>query len=71
MSRIDPKVEVHKLNISLEAKPVKQRKKQFALERREVIREDVGKLVKARFIQEVQYPDWLTNFVLVKKTNGK
>jgi hypothetical protein len=27
--------------------------------------------LKARFIREVHYPDWLANIVLVKKSNGK
>ena len=29
------------------------------------------KLIKAWFIEEVNYPDWLANVVLVKKFNGK
>jgi hypothetical protein len=35
------------------------------------IAEEVEKLLKARFIREVYYPDWLANVVLVKKSNGK
>ncbi|XP_059638536.1 uncharacterized protein LOC132280798 [Cornus florida] len=35
------------------------------------ISEEVNKLMKADFIQEVHYPDWLANVVLVKKANGK
>ncbi|XP_059623044.1 uncharacterized protein LOC132266209 [Cornus florida] len=35
------------------------------------ISEEVEKLLKADFIQEVYYPDWLANVVLVKKANGK
>jgi hypothetical protein len=31
----------------------------------------VEKLLKARFIREVYYHDWLANVVLVKKSNGK
>jgi hypothetical protein len=31
----------------------------------------VEKLLKARFIREVYYPDWLANVVLVKKSNEK
>jgi hypothetical protein len=34
------------------------------------IAEEVEKLLKARFIEEVYYPDWLANVVLVKKSNG-
>jgi hypothetical protein len=36
-----------------------------------VIAEEVEKLLKARFIREVYYPDWLANVVLVKKSSGK
>ncbi|XP_022845323.1 uncharacterized protein LOC111368325 [Olea europaea var. sylvestris] len=45
MPGIDPEVAVHKLNISPRAKPVKQRKRQFAPKRRVVIQEEVGKLL--------------------------
>jgi hypothetical protein len=31
----------------------------------------VEKLLKAKFIREVDYPEWLANVVLVKKSNGK
>jgi len=31
----------------------------------------VQKLVTAKFIQEIYYPDWLANVVMVKKPNGK
>ncbi|XP_022851115.1 uncharacterized protein LOC111372919, partial [Olea europaea var. sylvestris] len=71
MPRIDPKIAVHRLNISPGTKPVKQRKRQFAPECREVIREEINKLVSAQFIREVQYPDCIANVVLVKKANGK
>ena len=33
--------------------------------------EEVTKLLMAGFIQEVYYPDWLANVILVKKANGK
>ena len=32
---------------------------------------EVEKLLKAQFIREVYYPDWLANVVLMKKSNGK
>ncbi|XP_059428521.1 uncharacterized protein LOC132162283 [Corylus avellana] len=35
------------------------------------IAEEVEKLFRAQFIEEVHYPDWLANVVLVKKSNGK
>jgi len=39
--------------------------------RRLVIKEETYKLLKAGHIREIQYPEWLTNMVLVKKANGK
>ncbi|XP_022872734.1 uncharacterized protein LOC111391716 [Olea europaea var. sylvestris] len=71
MPGIDPEVVVHMLNTKPRTHPVKQRKRQFAPERRQVINEEINKLIKAQFIREVNYPDWLTNVVLVKKACGK
>lgn len=57
--------------MSPRVKLVKQRKKQVAPEKQEVICEVIDKLDRDGFICEVQYPDWLTNVVLVKKASGK
>jgi len=35
------------------------------------MREETEKLLKAGHIREIQYPEWLANVVLVKKTSGK
>ena len=35
------------------------------------IKEEVQKLIVAKFIREVYYLDWLANVVMVKKANGK
>ena len=43
----------------------------FAPERDNVIKEEVQKLTVAKFIQEIYYPDYLANVVMVKKANGK
>ena len=43
----------------------------FAQERDKAVAEEVRKLLKADFIREVYYPDWLANIVMVKKANGK
>ena len=40
-------------------------------EQDKAIVEEVRKLLKADFILEVYYPDWLANMVMVKKANGK
>lgn len=69
MQGINRDVIEHKLNVRKEAKAIKQRKRNFAPERQEVIKEDMNKLLDAKFISEVMYLDWLANIVLVKKTN--
>ncbi|KAL8093495.1 hypothetical protein AgCh_035391 [Apium graveolens] len=57
--------------IAPEAKPVKQKKRTFAVERQKVIEAEVEKLLEAKFIEEIEYFDWLANVVVVKKSNGK
>jgi hypothetical protein len=71
MPGIDPKNIVHCLNTSPGASPIKQKRRKFATEWNLAIAKEVEKLLKARFIREVYYPDWLANVVLVKKSNGK
>ena len=46
-------------------------KKTFALERQKVIEAEVEKLLEAKFIEEMEYPKWLANIVVVKKSNNK
>ena len=43
----------------------------FTPERDNAIKDEVQKLMAAKFIREVYYPDWLANVVMVKKANGK
>ena len=71
MGGIDPTVITHRLNTSPSFKPVKQKRRSFAPERQKAINEEVGKLLQAGAIREVEYPEWLANVVLVKKANGK
>ena len=71
MGEIDPAVITHRLNVSPSFKPVKQKRRSFALERQKAINEEVGKLLQAEAIREVEYPKWLANVVLVKKANEK
>ena len=71
MGRIDPAIITHRLSVSPSFKPVKQKRRSFAPESQKAINEEVGKLLQAGAIREVEYPEWLANVVLVKKTNGK
>ena len=71
MGGIDPAIITHRLNVSPSFKLVKQKRRSFALERQKAINEEVGKLLQAGAIREVEYPEWLANVVLVKKANDK
>ena len=67
MGGIDPAIITHRLNISPSFKPVKQKRRSFALERKKAINEEVAKLLQAGAIREVEYPEWLANVVSSKK----
>jgi hypothetical protein len=71
MLGIDETIITHKLSISPETKPVSQKKRKVGEERRAAIIEEVTKLKEASFIEEIKYPSWLANVVMVKKANGK
>ena len=71
MGGIDPAIITHRLNVSPSFKPVKQKRRSFDLERQNGINEEVGKLLQAGAIREVEYPEWLANVILFKKANDK
>ncbi|KAL0428193.1 UNVERIFIED_CONTAM: Transposon Ty3-G Gag-Pol polyprotein [Sesamum latifolium] len=52
-------------------KPVKQKKRHFGPEKDKIIQAEVDKLMVAGHIKEIQFPEWLSNVVLVPKPEGK
>ncbi|XP_017419350.1 uncharacterized protein LOC108329586 [Vigna angularis] len=71
MPGIHPGVMAHKLSIFREARPVAQKKRRFGEEKRKAIQVEVEKLMNAQFIRELNYTTWLSNVVMVKKSNGQ
>uniref|UniRef100_A0A2N9IF11 Integrase catalytic domain-containing protein n=1 Tax=Fagus sylvatica TaxID=28930 RepID=A0A2N9IF11_FAGSY len=71
MPGISTKVVAHQLNVNPSFQPVKQKRRVFAPERNAAVTEEVDKLLRAGFIREVYYPEWLANVVMVKKATGK
>jgi len=71
MPGIDPDFLCHHVIIDPKVRPVRQRRRKFNEERRLVVQEETKKLLSAGHIREIQYPEWLANVVLVKKSNGK
>ncbi|KAK0580613.1 hypothetical protein LWI29_004142 [Acer saccharum] len=70
MPGIDRSVISHNLAVNEKCKPVVQKRRSFNLERSAAIKE-VSKLLAARSIREVKYPEWVANVVLVKKKNNQ
>ncbi|GKV35447.1 hypothetical protein SLEP1_g43710 [Rubroshorea leprosula] len=67
MPRIPTLVSQHKLSTNPLKKPVAQKWRLFGGERLQVIKEEVEKLLQAGFVRRVDYCEWVTNPVLVKK----
>ena len=61
----------HSLNVSKTARPIKQKLRRFARDKKEAIRTEITRLLAAGFIKEVYHPDWLANPVLVRKKNNE
>ena len=71
MVRINPTVASHKLNIISTAKPMRQKVRHFHLDHHQIIQTEVDNLLRAGFIREVKYPEWIVNVVVVPKKGGK
>ncbi|KAL0312171.1 UNVERIFIED_CONTAM: hypothetical protein Sradi_5616400 [Sesamum radiatum] len=68
---INLEVIVHRLNVDLMMRPIKQKKRSFGAERNHIIEEEVNKLMEAGYVSEVQYTGWLVNIVIVLKASRK
>ncbi|PKA45600.1 RNA-directed DNA polymerase like [Apostasia shenzhenica] len=61
----------HHLNVYQAISFIAQKKRVMAGEMQDAIKEEINKLLGVGYIREVQYPQWLTNVVMVNKANGK
>ncbi|XP_019178888.1 PREDICTED: uncharacterized protein LOC109174051 [Ipomoea nil] len=67
MPGLSREVITHKLAVDPKAKPVQQRKRYLAADRREFVKKEVDTLLEIGHIREVTYPAWLANVVLAPK----
>ena len=67
MVGINPVHAPQKLNVIPSVMPVRQKVRRFHPDRHQVIQAEVDNLLKARFIREIKYPDWLADVVVVPK----
>jgi hypothetical protein len=61
----------HSLDVLKTAKPIKQKLRWFARDKKEAIRVEVNRLLAVGFIKEVYHPEWLANPVLVREKNNE
>jgi len=71
MPGIDPEFCCHHLNVYPGTKPVAQKKRKLGPAKQAVAAAQVNELLQAGIIRELQYTTWLSNVVLVHKSNGK
>ena len=71
MPGIDRTIVQHHLNVNPECKPIQRKQRIFVPGCNKAITKEVEKLLEAGFIREVFYSYWITNMVMVKKSNGK
>ena len=71
MTEINPMLASHKLNVIPLANHVRQKVRHFHPDPHQIILIKVENLLRASFIKEVKYPEWLANVVVVPKKGGK
>jgi len=71
MPRIDPSVACHQLTVNPSVSAITQRRRKQSPEKSEAAEKAVKDLLEENFISEAKYTTWLSNVVLVKKSNGK
>ncbi|GKB25566.1 reverse transcriptase domain-containing protein [Tanacetum coccineum] len=64
MTGVPRYVAEHRLNVREGCSPVRQKKRGHAADRNQAIQEEVGKLMEAGIMKEVQYHNWLSNPVM-------
>ncbi|GKA51553.1 reverse transcriptase domain-containing protein [Tanacetum coccineum] len=67
MTGVPRHIAEHRLNVREGCSLVRQKKRGQSANRNQAIQEEVGKLVEAGIMKEVQYHDWLSNPIMVKK----
>ena len=71
MSGLDKSLVEHRLPIKPEFHPFQQPPRRMSKKVKMKVKEEIGKLLKAKFIRPTRYVQWLANIVPVMKKNGK
>ncbi|KAI5349724.1 hypothetical protein L3X38_002613 [Prunus dulcis] len=65
MSGINTEIACHRLNVDPNHPPYQQKQRRFALQRNQIISDEVDRLLEAGFIREVWCPTWVSNVVVM------
>ncbi|MCI10963.1 hypothetical protein A2U01_0032061 [Trifolium medium] len=71
MPGLDLEVACHQLTVDPSASAIVQRRRKQSPEKVEAAEKAAKDLLEANFISEARYITWLSNVVLVKKSNGE
>ena len=71
MKGVHPLVYTHHIYIMEDCKPVRQPQMRMNLALKDIVKEELQKLLDARFIYPISDSEWLSPLVLVPKKNGK
>ena len=71
MPILDPEFARHQLTIDPDARVIVQHMSRPSPEIAEAAEKTIKDLLEANFISKAQYTTWLSNVVLIKKSNGK
>lgn len=67
MCGISPNVICHALNIKPNVVSIRYKRRAMDKEKYTVLKEEVRKMLASDFINELYYPLWVSNLILVKK----
>ncbi|GJX19352.1 reverse transcriptase domain-containing protein [Tanacetum coccineum] len=70
MMGIPRRIIEHSLNVNPSVEPVAQTRRVLASDRTQVVSKEVEEWVNAGIVRPVRYPTWISNPVLVKKSDG-
>jgi hypothetical protein len=70
LCRVNRSIIEHSLNVDSSIIPRKNKPRKMSEDKAEGAIAEVKRLLSARVIREVTYPEWLANTVMVKKANG-
>ena len=71
MLGVDQNIAEHHIPTDPKMKPVKQKLRRLRSEWNKLVKEEIKKHIKARFLEVVEYPEWLANIVPVPKKDGR